>query len=98
MQAMQEGFENIGFTSRREGSGLQSMGSLLRLQEEHPEPQELAGSQLRTIVELWRESGNHFTDSLLQTLKSYGYTENTIMRRYWRCFIEAPASHAGDEL
>ena len=101
MQAMQEGFEKIGFTSRREGSGLQSMGSLLGVQEKPPEtaePQELTGSQLRTIVELWRESGNHFTDSLLQTLKRYGYTENTIMRRYWRCFIEAPASHAGDEL
>ena len=97
MQAMQEGFEKIGFTSRREGSGLQSMGSLLGVQEKPPEtaePQELTENQLRTITELWRENGNHFTDSLLQTLKDYGYTENTIMRRYWRYFIEAPESHA----
>lgn len=98
MQAMQEGFEKIGFTSRRKGSGLQSIGSLLGVQEEPPEtaePQELTEDQLRTITELWRESGNHFTDSLLQTLKNYGYTENTILRRYWRYFIEAPVKSHG---
>lgn len=84
MQAMQECFEKIGLTSERYGSDLQSTGSLLGVDEEELEPQELTPGQLKAIKELYRASGNTYTDALLEALKNYGYTQKTFMRKYYK--------------
>lgn len=84
IKAMQEGFEKIGFTSERYGSDLQSTGSLLGVDEELPEQQELTKEQLKTIKEIYMASGETYTDALLKTLKNYGYTKETFLRKYFK--------------
>ena len=81
---MQECFEKIGLTSERYGSDLQSTGSLLGVDEEELEPQELTPGQLKAIKELYSASGNTYTDALLEALKNYGYTQKTFMRKYYK--------------
>lgn len=87
IKAMQEGFEKIGLTSERKGSDLQSIGSMLG-GEEGPEPQlepqELTKEQLKTIKEIYKASGKTYTDALLETLKNYGYTQQTFLRKYFK--------------
>lgn len=88
LKEMQEGFEKIGFTSERYGSDLQSTGSLLgvdeRQQEELPEQQDLTENQLKTIKDIYIASNNTYTDALLETLKNYGYTRETFLRKYFK--------------
>lgn len=84
IKAMQEGFEKIGFSSDRYGSDLQSTDSLLGADEELPEQQELTKEQLKTIKEIYKASGETYTDALLETLKNYGYTQQTFLRKYFK--------------
>ena len=70
-KAMQEGFENIGFSTERKGSDLQSFGSLLGSDEELPEEQELTKEQLKTLLEVMREAGVD-SEVFKSTIKNYG--------------------------
>ena len=89
---MAEGFKKIGLTSeKRKGSDLQSIGSMLDMHEKpldepepQEEPQELTKEQLKTIKEIYKASGKTYPDALLKTLKNYGYTKETFLRKYFK--------------
>jgi plasmid replication initiation protein len=86
IKEMQEGFEKIGFTYEKR-SDLQSTGSIIGMNEEELEPQELSKEKIETIVTIWKSNGNSYSDSLIVTLKNYGYTPTTFTRKYWRYLL-----------
>ena len=71
---MQDGFAKIGFTIDRKGSDLQSSGSLLGVDEEQIESQELTDSQLQTLVAIMAESGTN-SEIFKSTIRNYGYAD-----------------------
>ena len=82
MKEMQEGFEKIGFTSERKGSDLQSSGSLLGVDEEQIESQELTDSQLKTLVEIMEESGIN-SEIFKSAIRNCGYADaGTFCKKY----------------
>ena len=87
IKTMQEGFENIGLTSERYGSDLQSFGSLLGMKEEEElEPQELSKEQLDTIIEIMKEAGMN-SDIFKSTIRNYGYNTRTFSHKYMSYFL-----------
>ena len=87
IKAMQEGFENIGFSTERKGSDLQSFGSLLGSDEELPEEQELTKEQLKTLLEVMREAGVD-SEVFKSTIKNYGYNSRTFFHKYMEYILK----------
>jgi len=87
IKAMQEGFENIGFSTERKGSDLQSFGSLLGSDEELPEEQELTKEQLKTLLEVMREAGAD-SEAFKSTIKNYGYNSRTFFHKYMKYILK----------
>ena len=87
IKAMQEGFENIGFSTERKGSDLQSFGSLLGSDEELPEEQELTEEQLKTLLEVMREAGAE-SEVFKSTIKNYGYNSRTFFHKYMEYILK----------
>ena len=87
IKTMQEGFENIGFSTERKGSDLQSFGSLLGSDEELPEEQELTEEQLKTLLEVMREAGAE-SEVFKSTIKNYGYNSRTFFHKYMKYILK----------
>ena len=83
MKEMQEGFAKIGFSAERKGSDLQSIGSIVGVDEEEIEPQELTESQVQTMIEVMRETGTN-SEVFKSTIKNYGYTPRTFFHKYMK--------------
>jgi len=86
IKTMQEGFEKIGFSSERYGSDLQSTGSLLGVDEELPEEQELTEEQVKILIGVMREAGSE-SEVFKSTIKNYGYNSRTFFHKYMKYII-----------